>query len=90
MGNWTPSIVPTGEDQSVYLVVDDFGDHGRCWLARARGSATVDAAAGMSGRQTPPPSEKYEGKPTNESAACLLGKPRGSYVVALQSGPFSK
>ena len=27
----TPSIVPTGEDQSVYLVVDDFGDLGRCW-----------------------------------------------------------
>jgi hypothetical protein len=25
MGNWTPSIVPAGEDQSVYLVVDDFG-----------------------------------------------------------------
>jgi hypothetical protein len=31
MGNWTPSIVPAGEDQSVYLVVDDFGDLGRCW-----------------------------------------------------------
>jgi hypothetical protein len=31
MGNWTPSIVPAGEDQSVYLVVDDFGHHGRCW-----------------------------------------------------------
>jgi hypothetical protein len=23
--NWTPSIVPTGHDQTVYLVVDDFG-----------------------------------------------------------------
>jgi hypothetical protein len=31
MGNWTPSIVPAAEDQSVYLVVDDFGHHGRCW-----------------------------------------------------------
>jgi hypothetical protein len=31
MGNRTPSIVPAGEDQSVYLVVDDFGDLGRCW-----------------------------------------------------------
>ena len=31
MGNWTPSIVPAGEHQSVYLVVDDFGDLGRCW-----------------------------------------------------------
>jgi hypothetical protein len=28
---WTPSIVPNGDDQSVYLVVDDFGRHGRAW-----------------------------------------------------------
>jgi hypothetical protein len=25
---WTPSIVPNGEDQTVYLVVDRFGVHG--------------------------------------------------------------
>ena len=30
MGNWTPSIVPT-DDQSVYLVLDDFGQHGSAW-----------------------------------------------------------
>jgi hypothetical protein len=30
MGNWTPSIVPS-DDQTVYLVVDDFGRHGKCW-----------------------------------------------------------
>ena len=30
MGSWTPSIVPGG-DQSVYLVLDDFGRHGRAW-----------------------------------------------------------
>jgi hypothetical protein len=30
MGNWTPSIVPS-DDQTVYLVVDDFGKHGRAW-----------------------------------------------------------
>jgi hypothetical protein len=29
--NWTPSIVPKGDDQTVYLVVDDFGPHGRAW-----------------------------------------------------------
>jgi hypothetical protein len=29
MGNWTPSIVPS--DEHVYLVVDDFGRHGRAW-----------------------------------------------------------
>jgi len=27
---WSPSVVP-GDDQTVYLVVDDFGRHGRCW-----------------------------------------------------------
>jgi hypothetical protein len=29
--NWTPSIVPNGCDQSVYLVMDDFGRLGRVW-----------------------------------------------------------
>jgi hypothetical protein len=29
--NWTPSIVPRGEDQNVYLVVDDLGERGRIW-----------------------------------------------------------
>jgi hypothetical protein len=27
----TPSIVPDGDDQIVYLVVDDFGRHGRAY-----------------------------------------------------------
>jgi hypothetical protein len=31
MGNWTPSLVPNGGDDTVYLVVDDFGKNGRCW-----------------------------------------------------------
>jgi hypothetical protein len=30
MSSWTPSIVPT-DDQSIYLVLDDFGDIGRAW-----------------------------------------------------------
>jgi hypothetical protein len=29
--NWTPSIVPNGCDQSVYLVMDDLGRLGRVW-----------------------------------------------------------
>jgi hypothetical protein len=29
--NWTPSIVPNGDDQNVYLVVDDFGRLGRVY-----------------------------------------------------------
>jgi hypothetical protein len=29
--NWTPSIVPNGNDQTVYLVAEDFGKHGRAW-----------------------------------------------------------
>jgi hypothetical protein len=28
---WTPSIVPNGTDQTVYLVVDDFGSKGRSY-----------------------------------------------------------
>ena len=29
--NWTPSIVPNEDDQTVYLVADDFGRIGRAW-----------------------------------------------------------
>jgi hypothetical protein len=29
--SWTPSIVPNGRDQTVYLVVDDFGRLGRAF-----------------------------------------------------------
>src|SRR4051794_27456866 len=28
---WTPSIVPSGHDQNVYLVMDDLGQNGRIW-----------------------------------------------------------
>ena len=30
-GHWMPSIVPNGDDQNVYLIVDDFGRNGRAW-----------------------------------------------------------
>ena len=29
--NWMPSIIPNSDDQTVYLVVDDFGRNGRAW-----------------------------------------------------------
>ena len=29
--NWTPSIVPNGNNETVYLVADDFGKVGRAW-----------------------------------------------------------
>lgn len=32
MGGWTPSIVPGGIDQTVYLVLNDFGSLGHAYL----------------------------------------------------------
>ena len=29
--SWTPSIVPKWQDQTVYLVLNDFGRQGRAW-----------------------------------------------------------
>jgi hypothetical protein len=29
--NWTPSIVPDDQDQTIYLVANDFGIIGRAW-----------------------------------------------------------
>jgi hypothetical protein len=31
MSAWMPSIVPHDDDQTVYLVIDDLGEHGRVW-----------------------------------------------------------
>jgi hypothetical protein len=31
MGNWIPSIVPKDDEEKRYLLVDDFGNMGRCW-----------------------------------------------------------
>jgi hypothetical protein len=28
---WVPSIVPNGDDQNVYLILDDLGRRGRVW-----------------------------------------------------------
>jgi hypothetical protein len=29
--NWTPSVVPKWQDQTVYLVLNNFGRQGRAW-----------------------------------------------------------
>jgi hypothetical protein len=29
--SWTPSIVPNDNDETIYLVADDFGRLGRAW-----------------------------------------------------------
>src|SRR6185295_6605516 len=29
--SWTPSIVPAENDETVYLLADDFGRYGRAW-----------------------------------------------------------
>jgi hypothetical protein len=31
MSTWKPSMVPRDDDQTVYLVMDDLGQHGRVW-----------------------------------------------------------
>ncbi|GIQ78333.1 hypothetical protein [Bradyrhizobium sp. RD5-C2] len=39
--NWTPSIVPS-DDQTVYLVADDFGPIGRAWRETDLESADLE------------------------------------------------
>src|SRR5262245_45715301 len=31
MAGWTPSIIPGGDSETVYLVADNFGHLGCCW-----------------------------------------------------------
>ena len=40
--SWTPSIVPQGDDQDVYLVVDDLGRLGRVWREADYEDATFE------------------------------------------------
>jgi hypothetical protein len=52
--NWTPSIVPSGFEQTVYLVLDDFGPLGRAYCetdpARADLETTItDLMSGQYG-----------------------------------------
>lgn len=35
MAAWPPSIVPSGDDQTVCLVMDDLGRNGRVWCGSA-------------------------------------------------------
>jgi hypothetical protein len=40
---WTPSIVPNGDDQNVYLVLDDLGPNGRVWREAGADDADLEA-----------------------------------------------
>ena len=53
---WTPSIVPTDEGQTVYLVMDDLGRLGRVWRETAADHTDLEtaAAAFMSFNELPP------------------------------------
>ena len=42
MGNWTPSIVPDGRSQTVYLVLNDFGELGRSYLETSEDEADLE------------------------------------------------
>jgi hypothetical protein len=41
--NWTPSIVPNGNDQTVYLVTDDLGRLGPVWREADDRGAELEA-----------------------------------------------
>jgi hypothetical protein len=40
---WTPFIVPNGDDQNVYIVVNDFGRHGRAYRETDVGRVDLEA-----------------------------------------------
>jgi hypothetical protein len=43
---WTPSIVPKDDDQTVYLVLDDFGRGGRVWREADAEMADLETVLG--------------------------------------------
>lgn len=53
---WTPSIVPNGQDETVYLVVDCFGKDGCVWREADVGSTDLETVIAdlMSGQYSDP------------------------------------
>jgi hypothetical protein len=43
---WTPSIVPNGDDQNIYLVMDDLGRAGRVWRETDADGTDLEAVIG--------------------------------------------
>jgi hypothetical protein len=54
--SWTPSIVPNGNDQTVYLVLNDFGLHGRAYCETSAERADLETIISdlMSGQYPAP------------------------------------
>jgi hypothetical protein len=53
---WTPSIVPSGADRTVYLVVDDFAGRGRAWRETDVGETDLETVVAdlLSGQYNDP------------------------------------
>lgn len=53
---WTPSIVPNGHDQTVYLVLNDFGPLGRAYCETVGGRSDLESVISdlMSGQYDNP------------------------------------
>ena len=53
---WTPSIVPNGHDQTVYLVLNDFGPLGRAYCETVDGRSDLESVISdlMSGQYENP------------------------------------
>jgi hypothetical protein len=54
--NWTPSIVPNGHDQTVYLVVNNYGKSGAAFAETDLGEADLETTLNdlMSGQYSNP------------------------------------
>ena len=54
--NWTPSIVPNGDDSNVYLVVDDFAHRGGAWREANTGETSFETVVAdlLSGQYNDP------------------------------------
>jgi hypothetical protein len=54
--NWTPSIVPIGHDQTVYLVVNNYGKSGAAFAETDLGEADLETTLNdlMSGQYSDP------------------------------------
>jgi hypothetical protein len=70
--NWTPSIVPNGDDQNVYLVLDDFAQLGRSYRETDPGRADLETT--ISDLRTVNLTVRFESSPStppNVGRGCL-------------------
>jgi hypothetical protein len=90
MGNWTPSIVPDGRSQTVYLVVNGFGRLGRLETGEDEAELETIITGMLEGQYSNLVMSLPSIRPRNGPETYRNMSPTRSAIVAIDKGPTSR